>query len=166
MPNSRKPQPDRPQTTTGAPEQSPGFLLWRATLHWQRRIRTALAPHELTHVQFVLLASLWWLADHEGPPTQRQLAEHAGTDFMMTSQVLRRLEHRGLVNRAPDAYDTRARRLTLTADGRSLLAAALTDVEATDAAFFAVIGKGSSFTQALARLAAGPLSPNARETSP
>jgi hypothetical protein len=31
-------------------------VLWRATLAWQREMRTALAPHGLTHVQFVLLA--------------------------------------------------------------------------------------------------------------
>lgn len=40
------------------PEQSPGFLLWRATLSWQRRIRSVLEPRQLTDVQFVLLASL------------------------------------------------------------------------------------------------------------
>jgi hypothetical protein len=37
---------------------SPGLLLWRATLRWQRRIVAALKPLGLTHVQFVLLASL------------------------------------------------------------------------------------------------------------
>jgi hypothetical protein len=30
------------------------------------------------------------------PPTQAQLAEQAGTDLMMTSQVIRRLEGRAL----------------------------------------------------------------------
>src|SRR5207244_5965381 len=96
----------RPTSRFPAPEQSPGFLLWRATLSWQRRIRLALAPHELTHVQFVLLASLWWLEDHSlEAPTQASLAEQAGTDPMMTSQVLRKLETRGLLERAADARD-------------------------------------------------------------
>ena len=58
-----------------------------------------LEPYELTHVQFVLLTSLWWLADHEDrPPTQARLAQHAGTDPMMTSQVTRKLEARALLN--------------------------------------------------------------------
>ncbi|WP_244312125.1 hypothetical protein [Streptomyces griseofuscus] len=36
-----------------SPGDSPGFLLWHATLRWQRDIATALAPLDLTHVQFV-----------------------------------------------------------------------------------------------------------------
>src|SRR5262249_15030206 len=66
----------RPSSRFTTPEQSPGFLLWRATLAWQRRMRSVLTPHDLTHVQFVLLASLWWLEDHDDqPPTQARLAE-------------------------------------------------------------------------------------------
>jgi hypothetical protein len=92
---------------TRAYRAKPGFLLWRATLSWQRRIRSALAPHDLTHVQFVLLASLWWLEDHEPePPTQASLAAQAETDRMMTSQVLRKLEARDLLERIPDPTTT------------------------------------------------------------
>jgi DNA-binding MarR family transcriptional regulator len=121
---------------------SPGFLLWRATLAWQRRMRAALAPHGLTHVQFVLLASTWWLADQGQAPTQQGLAAHAGTDPMMTSQVLRRLEDRGLVTRQPDPEDARARRLGLSDAGRRLLAGALADVERADLDFFAPLADG------------------------
>ena len=45
----------------GEPEESLGFLLWRATLRWQRGVAAVLTPLDLTHVQFVLLASTWWL---------------------------------------------------------------------------------------------------------
>jgi DNA-binding MarR family transcriptional regulator len=141
-----------------APEQSPGFLLWRVTLSWQRAMRVALAPHGLTHVQFVLLASLWWLRDHASrPPTQAQLAEHAGTDLMMTSQVLRKLEARGLLERSPDPDDSRARQLRLTPAGARLLGGALADVEAADQAYFAALGDGQrEFSQALRALSDGP----------
>jgi DNA-binding MarR family transcriptional regulator len=125
-----------------APEQSPGFLLWRVTLSWQRQMRAALVPHDLTHVQFVLLASLWWLQEHgDEQPTQVRLAEQAGTDLMMTSQVVRKLERRGLLTRDVDPADSRARRLRLTAAGTALLSGALADVEATDEAYFAVLGR-------------------------
>jgi DNA-binding MarR family transcriptional regulator len=145
----------RPRTRFGAPEQSPGFLLWRVTLAWQRRIRGALEPHGLTHVQFVLLASLWWLEDHEPePPTQAELAAQAGTDQMMTSQVLRKLEARGLLDRTPDAEDTRARRLRLTPDGRELVDHALTDVEKADTDYFARLAhRHEPFLEALTALA-------------
>jgi DNA-binding MarR family transcriptional regulator len=124
-------------------------------LAWQRRIREALAPHDLTHVQFVLLASLWWLTDRGGEtPTQARLAEQAGTDGMMTSQVLRRLEARGLLARAADARDRRVRRLDLTPAGRELIAAALADVERADGDFFAPLGRRQvAFLEALAALA-------------
>lgn len=113
-----------------------------------------LAPHDLTHVQFVLLASLWWLEDHgDQPPTQTQLANQAGTDPMMTSQVIRKLETRGLLERPLDAADSRARQLRLTAAGRRCVASALADVESADDDFFAPIGKRQqAFLQALGTL--------------
>jgi hypothetical protein len=44
------------------PGASPGFLLWRVGLAWQRLMTATLKPLDLTHVQFVLLASSWWFA--------------------------------------------------------------------------------------------------------
>jgi DNA-binding MarR family transcriptional regulator len=123
--------------TPSGPDDSPGFLLWRATLRWQRAVTSALKPHELTHVQFVLLASTWWFEGEGDVPTQRRLADHAQTDVMMTSQVLRALESRGLVTREPDPRDTRARRVRLTAAGRRRVAQALGAVEGVDGDFFA-----------------------------
>jgi DNA-binding MarR family transcriptional regulator len=113
-----------------------------------------LESHELTHVQFVLLASLWWLIDHDDhSPTQAQLAQQAGTDPMMTSQVTRKLETRGLLERAQDPTDSRARRLRLTAAGRALVTRALSDVEAADEEHFATLGsQRESFIRALRTL--------------
>ena len=79
-------------------EESTGLLLWQVTNRWQAAQRAALQPFGLTHVQFVLTAALTWLGA-DGPVTQRQLADFAGTDPMMTSQVVRVLEQRGLVVR-------------------------------------------------------------------
>jgi DNA-binding MarR family transcriptional regulator len=99
----------------------------------------------------VLLASLWWLEDHsDQAPTQARLAQHAGTDSMMTSQVIRKLEARELVERALDPADSRARQLRLRAAGRALVARALADVEATDDAYFASLGeRRPAFVEAL-----------------
>jgi DNA-binding MarR family transcriptional regulator len=131
---------------------SPGFLLWRVTNRWQGAQRAALKPFGLTHVQFVLLASLAWL-DAEGPVTQRQLADHAATDPMMTSQVLRALEEQALVLRSPHPKDGRARALTVTRKGRALANRAVVAVEACDREFFGALGSGAtSFTRALAVL--------------
>ncbi len=106
----------------------------------------------------MLLASLWWLEDHEPePPTQASLAAQAGTDRMMTSQVLRKLETRGLVERTPDPSDTRARRLGLTPAGRELVGRALDDVERADADYFAPLAhRHEAFLEALVALAGRP----------
>jgi DNA-binding MarR family transcriptional regulator len=120
----------------GGPGESPGFLLWHLTLRWQREILAALAPLELTHVQFVLLACTYWLTEQGQTPNQQQVAAQAGTDVKMTSQVLRKLEDRGLIERRTDDRDTRAKALTVTKRGRAVATQAFKVVEDADAAFF------------------------------
>ncbi|WP_030343180.1 MarR family winged helix-turn-helix transcriptional regulator [Streptomyces sp. NRRL S-1022] len=119
-----------------SPGDSPGFLLWHATLRWQRDIATALAPLDLTHVQFVLLACTWWLNTQGEHPNQLALARQAGTDVKMTSQVLRILERKGLIEREVDPADTRAKRLRVTDTGADLAPRAIAAVEHVDARFF------------------------------
>ena len=118
------------------PGASPGFLLWHLTLAWQRAVTTALAPMGLTHVQFVLLACTWWLTEHGSPPNQLEVARQAGTDVRMTSEVVRKLETKGLLTREVDASDSRARRLRPTAAGARLAQEAIDAVEQVDADFF------------------------------
>jgi DNA-binding MarR family transcriptional regulator len=121
------------------PSESPGFLLWHATLRWQREVAAVLAPLDLTHVQFVLLASTWWLNGQDERPNQATLAAHAGTDVKMTSQVIRSLERKGLVEREVDPADTRARRIRVTRRGARLAPRAIAIVEKVDADFFAEV---------------------------
>ncbi len=135
------------------PEESPGFLLWRTTLRWQRLVTAALRPFNLTHVQFVLLASTWWLTRVAGEtPNQRRLAEHAGTDAMMTSQVVRALETKNLVTRRPDPKDFRAQCVAVTDEGAELARHAMSAVEAADEEFFSPAGARATVLAALRRL--------------
>lgn len=137
------------------PEQSPGFQLWRASNRWQAHMRRTLAPLELTHVQFVILAVTAWLTRNGGSVTQTEVAEAAAIDPMMNSQVIRTLEARGLLMRAPDRKDLRARRLNLTEQGLRLTKEALRCVEAADAEFFGTLNKEvETLTPLLLRLAA------------
>ena len=129
--------------------ESPGFLLWLATLRWQRLMRSTLRPHGLTHVQFVILASLWWLTEHGARPSQRELADHAGTDLTMTSQVLRVLERQGHIVREPSPQDARTRCLGLTAQGRRVVLGALPEVEEADRRFLDPVSDVTCFTQGL-----------------
>jgi DNA-binding MarR family transcriptional regulator len=138
--------------------ESPGFLLWRVTQRWQRAIVATLRPLDLTHAQFVLLMSTWWLGRRGGGPgpSQREVAEHAEADPMMTSQVLRTLERRGLVVRSADAADARVKRLSVTPAGARLARRAQRAVEAADRAFFAEAGDRAALLTHLRELAAWP----------
>ncbi|WP_424808538.1 MarR family winged helix-turn-helix transcriptional regulator [Rhodococcus sp. 27YEA15] len=131
---------------------SPGLMLWRVTNSWQAVIRSALQPFGLTHVQFVLLASLAWL-DGESAITQRELSDHARVDPMMTSQVVRTLAAKGLVERHRHPTDARARSLAVTPAGATLVNRANQVVEATDREFFARLGpEAGGFVNMLGKL--------------
>jgi len=136
------------------PGESPGFLLWHVTLRWQREVTNALNPLGLTHVQFVLLASTWWLNTHDEQPSQAALSSFASVDVKMASQVIRTLEAKGLITREMDATDSRARRLVVTDAGAALAPSAIEAVEAVDAALLEPLSKtdARAFTKALAKL--------------
>jgi DNA-binding MarR family transcriptional regulator len=102
------------------PPAVPGLLLHHSALLWRTTLADALAPLDLTPAQFFLLASLWWLGRKLGRmPTQRELADHAALDRMMTSQLTRALAARGLVLRHHDAADRRAFRIALALQRKS-----------------------------------------------
>lgn len=137
-------------------DDSTGLLLWQATNRWQSAQRAALKPFELTHVQFVLLASLTWLTA-DGAVTQRALADHAATDPMMTSQVLRALEAKGLVLREQHPDDGRAILVKVTDAGASLVNRAIVAVERCDREFFGPLGElREGFHRGLSLLAVNP----------
>lgn len=121
--------------------ESPGLALWRTTNRWQAVMRAALAPHGLTHVQYVLLASLVHLENEtaDAVVTQTVLATAAATDPMMSSQVVRALEAKGLLVRPHHPEDRRARVLQATDAGVAAARAATADVEAADARFFGAL---------------------------
>ena len=122
------------------PEDSPGYLLWQVTMSWQRKIKHALDPLDLTHTQFVLLAAIAWLARHLEEVTQVDVATHSSTDRMMVSKVLRTLQSKGLISRQEHPTDTRAKVVRLTGAGQDRIQQAIRVVEATDGVYFAPLG--------------------------
>ena len=146
-------------TRTGrGPQQSAGFLLWHVQLRWRSAMLEAMADLDLTPAQFSLLATVMWLTEEEGlEPTQTDVARHAGTDPMMTSQVLRALETRKLLARKTDKSDRRARQVLLLAKGKQVAIAALGIVRQLDAQFFdARLPDPARFRGDLAALALPP----------
>ena len=107
---------------------------------WQKEIRILLEKFDLTHPQFVLIASLAWLSRQKQDVTQVLLSDHSKIDPMTTSTALRVLQKKGLVKRQEHSTDTRAKTVILTADGFALAKQAIKAVEAFDHAFFKPIG--------------------------
>ena len=121
-------------------DASPGLLLWRLSNEWQAKQRAALKQFDLTHVQFVLLASLAYAAN-DREMTQKQLAEFAHTDVMMTSQIVRKLEQKGLIGRRASNHDGRAMILAPTKTGLERVNKAVAAVESVDKLFFERAGR-------------------------
>jgi MarR family transcriptional regulator, organic hydroperoxide resistance regulator len=134
-------------------DESPGFLLWQVSMIWQRQINALLKQFDLTHAQFVLLATLCWFKEHNREATQIKLAHFAQMDPMMASTVLRTLEKKELLVRAPDKKDPRANLVTITSKGLTKAAIAIEAVESFDRKFFGILGpqetKFNTFLNAL-----------------
>lgn len=133
--------------------RSAGFLLWHATLRWRRSIDAALRPLALTHAQFLLLTSTWWLGREGAAPNQRQVAEHAGVGEALASQVTRLLERDGLIERGPHPDDVRGKALHLTEQGHRTAERAVVAVDAADERFFGDLAARDDFLAALRQLA-------------
>ncbi|MBS1719902.1 MAG: MarR family transcriptional regulator [Armatimonadetes bacterium] len=120
-----------------AVERPRGFELWAKSNVWQRTIRLALRPWKLTHVQYLLLVTLADLEKRRDEPIrQADLAAEAKLDLMMTSQVIRSLEERGLLLRSPHPHDMRAFMIEPTPEGEKVLKGARPAFEAAETAFW------------------------------
>lgn len=120
------------------PEESLGFLLWHASTYWRSSIEKTLKLFNLTHPQFVVLAATGWLTQKGEHASQAIIGRTAGLDPNTTSQILRSLEAKLLINRAR-SIDERSKTPYLTSEGAEILKKALPAVEKTDSAFFAIL---------------------------
>lgn len=105
----------------------PGHLIRRlhqlSTQVFLRGVREA--GFDVTPVQFAALDAL----QHNPGIDQAGLAQAIGKDRATTGAVADRLEQKGLVTRAINLRDKRARVLRITGDGTAVLAALLPVVE-------------------------------------
>jgi DNA-binding MarR family transcriptional regulator len=103
-------------------------------MRWQRAIDVALRPLDLTHTQYLVLASAAGAIREQGDAvTQNAIARSAELDRATISNLVRKLEARGLLDRGMDATDGRRWRVILTQRGQRMLEKATSLVEATAA---------------------------------
>ena len=136
--------------------ESPGFLLWKTQITWKRLIEKALIAHNLTHSQFVLLASIAYLTKDDNTITQIELSRHALFDISTTSQVVRSLEKNGLVMRTNKTGNIKSKYSKLTELGYNILKPAIKVVESIDSRFFESLNQNElkAFKQITTKLTA------------
>ncbi len=134
------------------PSESTGFLLWKTTNLWQREIKKALRKYDLTHTQFVILASTYWLSSENEYITQVEIANFIDIDKMMTSNVIRKLIDKKLIKREEHKTDTRAKVVQLTKKGMQILEKSVAEVENFDNLFFGKLSKKKLFNSELIAL--------------
>jgi DNA-binding MarR family transcriptional regulator len=118
-----------------SPGESPGYLLWHVSTKWRSSIEDVLKAVQLTHPQFVILATLAWLTKDGDKVSQVTIGKMAGLDPNTISQILRTLEKKKFIKRV-HSVDERSKNSILTSDGNSILSQALPLVEQADKKFF------------------------------
>jgi len=94
-----------------------GMLLQESASLLRREFERAALPHELTLMQWRVLAQL----ARQGPARQVEIGRRLATSPMTISDVADRLETAGLVRRDTDPDDSRAKRVSLSKAGRELI---------------------------------------------
>ena len=107
----------------------------RAARAMARRFDEAFRSIGITSGQFSLLMSL----NRPKPPTLGSVAELLAMDRTTLTANIKPLEKRGLLTVTPDPADRRARLLSLTPEGRAVLAEAVPLWHATQAAVEAAV---------------------------
>ena len=103
---------------------------------WHSMIKKELKKMNLTHPQFVVLASLAYLSQNGNEVTQVMISKLSGIDVMTVSQILGLLEKHDFVKRKEHSRDTRAKAVILSKKGEEILQKAVPLVEQIDEIFF------------------------------
>ncbi len=134
-----------------------GFRVSRLARLMQARQEAALAPDGLTRLGAAVLMGV----GDEGVATPSDLAAYVGITRPAMSRLLRGLEARNLIARAPDDDDARQTNVVLTGAGQAALVRVRAASDALQAHFAAKIGADDLrvLTGALARLTEGEPDP-------
>lgn len=118
------------------PKHSPGFSLWQTTMCWQRLIKQALEPYNISHAQFVILACLLWRTKKQKTTMQVDIIKMSKLDKMTISKSLKKLATMNLLTRTESALDTRAKIVRLTISGTDFATKLVPIIENIDKQFF------------------------------
>lgn len=101
-----------------APRVSVGYLLRRVNKLSIARVEAAFDGNDISFTQWVVLA----LVSFDIATTCTELSRNMDHDKGALTRVIDQLEERGLIHRHRDDADRRVSQLTVTADGREIVA--------------------------------------------
>ncbi|MDR2621844.1 MAG: MarR family transcriptional regulator [Dysgonamonadaceae bacterium] len=124
-------------------EEDTGFLMLQISRLWEEyHDRVMKKYYNITHMQYAVLASVYWLVLHEKREvTQTILAKHTKIDPMTISQVFKVLEKKGYIYRKTHSTDVRAKSVNLTPEGKEMMNKAVGTIYNVDSKFFKILGK-------------------------
>ncbi|NSM94153.1 MarR family transcriptional regulator [Enterococcus faecalis] len=113
-----------------------GLSFIKAYNLWHKMIKEELNTINLTHPQFVVLASLGYLSQNHEEINQVTISKQSDIDVMTVSTIIKNLEKSMLIMRKESKTDSRAKSVHLTKKGQIVLNKALPLVEEIDTRFF------------------------------
>jgi MarR family transcriptional regulator, temperature-dependent positive regulator of motility len=116
------------RTSTSDLDRSPLHLLHRAYQSVIDVYQAEMKTDGLTPRQLVLLVAI---SENEGL-NQRRIVDRTGSDRSTVAEVIRRLQHKGLIQRRRAKEDARAYAIKLTDEGHRVLRTAQPMVSAVD----------------------------------
>lgn len=119
--------------------ESAGFLLWKITALWQKKLAKVLSEYGITQTQFAIMASLKWFEEKNKPTTQTHIVEHAKIEKMTVSKSIRKLEKDGFLTRKSSDADSRAVNVEFTARGKKDIGKIIVAIEDADENFFSCL---------------------------
>jgi DNA-binding MarR family transcriptional regulator len=130
-------------------EKNTGYILWQTANAWNRKMENSLAPLKISQVQFILMAGLDRFTKNKCHIRQRDLSKYCRTDINVTSQALRKLEAKGMIERIYRKGNNKSRYPVLTDLGKTTLAKAHEISETNHIEFFKDSDLGSHLTRLL-----------------
>lgn len=121
-----------------------GFSFIKVYNLWPHKIKVELKKIDLTHPQFLMIASLGDLLQNNNDVTQVMIANYAEMDVMTVSKIINLLQKKGLVEKQLHTLDSRTNAIFLTPLGSKKTKEGIVIIEKIDTSFFGKFEKNKS----------------------
>ena len=122
-------------------EEKSGYLLYQVNMLWQRKVNQGLKSLDLTHTQFIVLASTAWMGKEGERVHLSDISTFAHFDRMMTSRLTDKLSERNLLKKIPGKQNAKIREIKLTPTGIELLKKAIQKMLEMEKEFYGPLGE-------------------------